>query len=231
VRPSVPTGSRDLVSVPPGIIADCGAPAASMRAQQLLPIHSSERGKEPHATVLTETPHAPDAPAARWLSRELADLTGEWSPDELVATARAASAWLANLRGSDPGGSHNRRPVASEELRLALRVLRSLFNWHTHPELTLSGAVLWSGLLLDLEAAARARGERSPVPLPHLWLSPGKLESDQRWGASELTDEPMNGSRDADDGEVAAGSAALWPHAELMPLPALLTLATRSFKV
>ncbi len=167
--------------------------------------------------------------AAHWLPDEFAALTVAWSAEELTAAARAQAGWMASQRYQDPRIADESEVIAPEDLKTALRVMRSLFDWNAHPDVSLSGAMLWAGLLLDLDAAAEARGEPSPLPLPNLWLSRGELDTIERWNqredgetgdeADDEADTPGVCARDVSPGEERALPARRLRTLAAMPQP------------
>jgi hypothetical protein len=174
-------------------------PSLALRAQRLIPLASIMRAIPPHALLLAGIPREL---AASWLPEEFAALLACWSSEEIAAAAQAQEAWLETQRMQDPRISAHSPAITPEELRAALRVMRSLFNWYMHPEITLAGAMSWAGLLLDVEAAAQERGERSPLPLPPFWLSRDELTRLFAWqeaGRKAIAPGGAEGHEDEED--------------------------------
>lgn len=152
-----------------------------------------------------------------WLPKEVATLVAGWSPEDLAAAAQAQAAWQAHQETLDLRIRDLSTPITPDELMSALRVMRSLFNWYTNPDVSLAGAMYWAGLLLDITHAAEDRGESAPVPLPHLWFSRGELDMIEH--GDEASEHIVPGTVDTPRLDAPGASASLWERRTLAAMP------------
>lgn len=108
--------------------------------------------------------------AAEWA---LAGLTAE----QRRAAGVAQAAWLTRQASLDPRLPAHSRPVTAEEVRAAVRVLRSLYDRAALDAVTLGAAIDWAAVLCA--AAEEAAATRTPpaLPLPYLWIPKATLDA------------------------------------------------------
>jgi hypothetical protein len=91
--------------------------------------------------------------------------------------ARAQAAWIRRHLTLDPRLSRYSRRATTDELHIAIRILRGLFSLADADELTLSAALRFAAHLHDTAREAEGWGVRPALPLPHIWMAGAELDA------------------------------------------------------